>query len=361
MKKLTKLISSVVIFAVMTFSVTAQSVSVTNSFGGNTDSLSGDDFLIFDRSGDKEDTHISDRLQLDVTSKYIDSRVRLDFNGSGNKDGKNSAIQTRGYVDFRPVQPLNFMLGNAFFTKWAMKHGYLQALDDNHVSSKLCGNNGAAVLFNMAGFQLSAGTGYESYLDLNLGASYTLPNVFAIGVTSQDTTNNNRSISAYVGLLAVENLTLNAGYSYNFMAYDYLPNCEHVAILSVGYKFADFGLFIAADALYDITGKSYNSTTEEFVEQKDVDGDKYNSYCAVLFAGYDVNDKLTISCRGIAYNADKTRKTIKNSHSFIIYPNFDFKTEVGTFTAGARFYLSKNGGYKGFTIPFVWKYKLKVL
>ena len=360
MKKITKLLSLTAVFAALSFSVTAQSVSVTNTFGGDSDNLSGEDFLIFDKDGNKEDVHVSDRLQLDVASTYLDGRVRLDFNGSKDKDCKNSAVQTRGYANFRPVQPLNFMLGNAFFWKWTMKQGYLLALDDYLVSSKLCGNNGAAVLFNMSGLQLSAGTGYESALNLNLGASYTLPEVFAVGATAQDTTNKTRSISAYAGLLAVENLTLNVGYSYNIKASDYLPNSEHAAIVSVGYQFEDLGLFVAADALVDITGKAYNSASEEFVEQKDADGNKYNAFSATLFASYEVNEKLIVACRGTAYNADKTRKETTNVLSFTIYPHFEFATDVGSFTAGVRFYLNKNDGYTGFSVPFSWKYKFKI-
>ena len=358
MKMTKRFLSAVAAVSAMMFCLNAQSISVTNTFGGDTDNLSGDDFLVFDKDGNKEDVHVSDRLQLDVASEHLDSRVRLDFNGAAKKDGKDTAVQTRGYVNLRPVQPVNIIAGNKFFTKWAMKQGYLAAFDDNLLNSKLCGDNGAALLVNVSGLQVAGGFGYEKEMDLNCGASYTVDDVVAIGATAQNVTNKTRSISGYVGILAVENLAVNLGYSYNMQKYDYLPSTEHAAIVSASYSFEDLGLFIAADALVDLSGRYYSEASEEFVDREDKDG-KYNAFGTAVYASYDVNDTLSVSCKGIIYNADKDMK-VNNVLSAIVYPAVTFNTEVGSLTTGIRINFNKDDGFDGFSVPFSWKYKFKI-
>ena len=355
MKKTSKLFSAVAISAILTFTLNAQSISITNTFGGDPDNLAGTDFLVFDKDGDKEDVHVADRLQLDVTSEHIDSRVRLDFDSSADKSGRGTNVRTRGYVNLRPVEPLNIIAGNAFFTKWAMDQGYLAAFDDNLDNSKLCGSNGAALLFNMAGLQLAAGAGYESKLNLNFGLNYTMEDLFAIGATAQNMTDTKRSVTAYAGLLAVENLTVNAGYSYHKEEDDYLSSCEHGAILSVAYTFADLGLTLAADGLFDITGKKYDSDADEVVDNTDDEGNKFNAFSAAVFASYGINDNLTIMCRSGVTN------DLTNSLTWAVYPFFEYGTTLGTFSSGVRFLFDEDDGFSGFSIPFTWKYKFKIM
>ena len=45
----------------------AQSVSLTNTFGGNSDNVGTSDFLKFDKDGDKSNIVVGDRVQLDVS------------------------------------------------------------------------------------------------------------------------------------------------------------------------------------------------------------------------------------------------------------------------------------------------------
>ena len=357
MKMTKRFLSAVAAVSAMMFCLNAQSISVTNTFGGDTDNLSGNDFITFDEDGKKEDSvRVADRLQLDVTSDHLDSRVRLDFYETENKNSHKMepTILTRGYVNVRPVQPLNLIAGNAFFTKWAMKQGYLVAFDDNLVSSKLCGNNGTAVLFNMSGFQAAVGAGNEQKLNLNCGINYTMEDVFAVGATAQNLTEKERSITGYVGLLAVENLTLNAGYSYNLKKSDYLPATEHAAIVSVGYELPDLGLLVAADGLISLNGKKYDSDLEESVEYTDEDGNKFNPWTAAVFASYEVIENVTLACRaGITSGDDNVLATV-------VYPRVEYKTDVGTFLVGARFGFTKDDGFIGFSVPLSWKYKFKI-
>lgn len=354
MKKISKIIA-VTFFTSICFALSAQSVSITNTFGGDDDNLSGGtDFLVFDDEGNKEDTHIADRLQLDVKSDYLDSRVRIDFNATKDKAGKDTAVQTRGYVNLRPVQPLNIIVGNKFFTKWAMNPSYLCAVDDNLVGGKITGDNGSALVFNMNGFQAAAGVGYESKLDANFGLAYTLEDVFSAGATLQDATNSQRTISAYAGLLAVENLTLNAGYAYHLIDNDYSAACEHAALFTVGYEFPDLGLYIAADGIFSLTNKSYEPDSDTTIEYMDSNGDSYNPIFTALYASYGINDAFTIACRGKLLILGK-------DYYGSVYPHFDFATTVGTFRSGVRFNFDNSIGLSGFSIPFCWIYKFKVL
>ena len=88
-KKIKTIIAATVALSAFTALSAADTISLTNTFGGDNDKLSGKDFISFDKDGNKTDTHISDRVQLDLASKYIDSRLRLDINGSDNLKGAN--------------------------------------------------------------------------------------------------------------------------------------------------------------------------------------------------------------------------------------------------------------------------------
>ena len=81
----------------------AQSVSLTNTFGGNSDNVGTSDFLKFANDGTKVTAIVGDRVQLDFASEHIDSRVRLNVSGDA---GYIPSVQ--GYVNFRPFDWLAF-------------------------------------------------------------------------------------------------------------------------------------------------------------------------------------------------------------------------------------------------------------
>ena len=121
-----KILGIALVSAVLAGGAFAQSISLTNTFGGDTDNIgSNGEFISINKDGTKETTSsIGDRIQLDVSSEKVDARVRLDlaaptfkFNDSdsGKIDGKNTTVRLRGYVDYKPWTWLHLNAGNYFF------------------------------------------------------------------------------------------------------------------------------------------------------------------------------------------------------------------------------------------------------
>lgn len=330
----------------------AQSVSLTNTFGGNSDNVGTSDFLKFDKDGDKSNIVVGDRVQLDVSSEKIDSRVRLNIKGD---TGYANALQ--GYVNFRPVEQLNFVAGNKFFWKWSTAGAYLAAIDDILNHGKLADDNGAGLVLNFAkeennsAFTFASAFGNQSRLDLNFGAQFVVKDTFTIGVTAQDVTTDTRSLGAYAAITSIDNFLLNFGYTYNLTDAGYIQGAQHVAQVSVGYTIKDAGLSIYADLLSGLNNKSnYNETTEKF--------DKLDSGLPI-YAAFRTNYKLNenFDLNG-SIKINHYLEADDNGTSVTVYPYFDYKTNVGTFRSGLRVFF--DDGYKEFNIPFSWQLKLPV-
>ena len=354
--------------------LSAQSVTLTNTFGGNNDNVGTSDFLKFDGDGDKTDAVVGDRLQLDVASEHIDSRIRLNIvNGS--------AVATNAYVNFRPIQPLNFIAGNTFFWKWTTPGAYLAATDDYLAHGKLADSNGAGVVYNLVsddvGITFAASVGAQSRLDLNFGAQFALKDTLTIGVTAQDVTESTVSVGAYFALHAVENLLLNLGYTYNPADTSYYtgqqasnikesydganaqPGTQHLAQLSVGYTLSDVGngLSLYADIATGLNNKTHYYTVNTTTG---TDSDFYELDDGVPFYGaVRANLKATENLDVNFWVRGNHWLGAKDTYDAVtVYPYFDYKTNVGTFRAGVRAFFNKDDGFNGFNIPFSWQYKI---
>ena len=332
--------------------VMAQNVSVTNTFGGNSDNTGTSDFLKFDEDWNKADAVVGDRIQLDVSSDKLDSRVRLNIKGDANF---SNALQ--GYANFRPIEQLNFIGGNKFFWKWTVDGAYLSAIDDFLSHGKLADDNGAGVVVNISpedsdfGFLFAGAAGAKSRLDLNFGAQFFIKDSFSIGVTAQDVTTDARSFGAYVALNGVEKLILNFGYTYNLTDSSYIQGSQHAAQVSVGYKIEDANLSLYADFLSGFNNKSnYDEKLEDFAEL-----DSGIPFYGAFRAKYKLNENLDLNA---SVKVNHYLKADENGTTVTVYPYFDYKTVVGTFRSGVR--VRFDDGYKGFNIPFSWQYKVPV-
>ena len=208
---------------VLASGVSAQSITLTNIFGGDADNLYSSDFITLEKDEDgnltKGNVNVADRLQLDFKGDKILGRVRLEaktgtVNGklATNFDTKDSDIRLRGFVGFNPWEFLTIAGGNKFFTKYSLSAAYLAASDDQESHGNLLDTDGAGVIFNIAGLKIAGGVAAESRLNLNFAASYDIKDVVSLGFTFQDVTTEAFSFAGYAGLNAVENLILNVGY-----------------------------------------------------------------------------------------------------------------------------------------------------
>ena len=342
---------------VLASGVSAQSITLTNIFGGDADNLYSNDFITLEKDDDgnltKGNVNVADRLQLDFKGDKILGRVRLEaktgtVNGklATNFDTKDSDIRIRGFVGFNPWEFLTIAGGNSFFTKYSLSAAYLAASDDQESHGNLLDTNGAGVIFNIAGLKIAGGVAAESRLNLNLAASYDIKDVVSLGFTFQDVTTEAFSFAGYAGLNAVEDLILNVGYIYNHEG-GYLASAEQAVQVSAGYTFKDIGLTLLGDLQLGLTKNG----------AKDKDG-KYAGYDRVplytkVVAGISPLDNLDVS---LAFTlADEGI----NAVGYSFYPYIDYDTGLGTIRTGARFKFG-DSDFTGIDIPLSWTYKFKI-
>ena len=342
---------------VLASGVSAQSITLTNIFGGDADNLYSGDFITLEKDDDgnlnKGNVNVADRLQLDFKGDKILGRVRLEaktgtVNGklATNFDTKDSDIRIRGFVGFNPWEFLTIAGGNSFFTKYSLSAAYLAASDDQESHGNLLDTNGAGVIFNIAGLKIAGGVAAESRLNLNFAASYDIKDVVSLGFTFQDVTTEAFSFAGYAGLNAVEDLILNVGYIYNHEG-GYLASAEQAVQFSAGYTFKDIGLTLLGDLQLGLTKNGAKDKDGKYAEY-----DRAPLYTKVV-AGISPLDNLDVS---LAFTlTDESTGAV--GYSF--YPYIDYDTGLGTIRTGARFNF-KDSDFSGIDIPLSWTYKFKI-
>lgn len=352
-------------------SLASADISLSSTFGGNEDSIWGNDFMSWSRKDDDPATtdrdesdefessvaNVSERLQLDYSSEKIDGRLRLEFNANNNINGKNAPVRLRGFARFTPVEQIQFAAGNDFFTKYGVSAAYLAAADDTYSSGKMA-ESGLAFTAKFNTFKFVANWAGDSQADsldklgLNFGADFVIPDSVKIGMTLKNITSDDRTFGIFAGLGSVENLVLNAGYIYN--ANDIFP-AKHALQVSAGYTFKDAGIKVSADVISALTNEYVkNGETEEY---KNSDGDKVYPFYTRVAASYSATENLKVK-------GDVKLSTLLGedySTETVVYPSVEYKLpkKMGSLQAGVRFTfqdLKDNGGLQKFSIPLCWKW-----
>lgn len=352
-------------------SLASADISLSSTFGGNEDSIWGNDFMSWSRKDDDPATtdrdesdefessvaNVSERLQLDYSSEKIDGRLRLEFNANNKINGKNAPVRLRGFVRFTPVEQIQFAAGNDFFTKYGVSAAYLAAADDTYSSGKMA-ESGLAFTAKFNTFKFVANWAGDSQADnldklgLNFGADFVIPDTVKIGTTLKNITSDDRTFGIFAGLGSVENLVLNAGYIYN--ANDIFP-AKHALQASAAYTFKDAGINVAADVVSVLTNEFVkDGETEEY---KNSDGDKVYPFYTRVAASYSATENLKVK-------GDVKLSTLLGedySTETVVYPSVEYKLpkKMGSVQAGVRFTfqnLKDNGGLQKFSIPLCWKW-----
>lgn len=352
-------------------SLASADISLSSTFGGNEDSIWGNDFMSWSRKDDDPATtdrdesdefessvaNVSERLQLDYSSEKIDGRLRLEFNANNNINGKNAPVRLRGFARFTPVEQIQFAAGNDFFTKYGVSAAYLAAADDTYSSGKMA-ESGLAFSAKFNTFKFVANWAGDSQADnldklgLNFGADFVIPDTVKIGTTLKNITSDDRTFGIFAGLGSVENLVLNAGYIYN--ANDVFP-AKHALQASAAYTFKDAGINVAADVVSVLTNEFVkDGETEEY---KNSDGDKVYPFYTRVAASYSATENLKVK-------GDVKLSTLLGedySTETVVYPSVEYKLpkKMGSLQAGVRFTfqdLKDNGGLQKFSIPLCWKW-----
>lgn len=352
-----KIVSALLAGMLVCGALSAQSIKIVNTFGGDADSTGGSDLFTFENQKDDEGayknefankTRVSDRLQLDASGEKFDGRVRLEF-ATTKLNGKESTIRLRGYGRFKPIDQFQLIAGNDFSTKVVVDAGYLAASDDTPKYGRIL-QSGFGAISNWTfgeekNINLKIAGGLkgtdDSFLDvknlgLDAGVNFGIKNLFSAGATFQNVTGD-LSAGAFVGLKAVENLTLNAGYIYNDTDTDYIPVVsKNVVSLTAGYNFKEIGLSAAADVISAV-------------------GEEKNPFLTKLNVTYKATDDITVGAKAkvsLVFGDNNSAKTE-------IYPNvtYNLPNKMGSLTTGLRMNLDSIGLTK-FAVPFNWKITL---
>lgn len=352
-------------------SLASADISLSSTFGGNEDSIWGNDFMSWSRKDDDPATtdrdesdefessvaNVSERLQLDYSSEKIDGRLRLEFNANNKINGKNAPVRLRGFARFTPLEQIQFAAGNDFFTKYGVSAAYLAAADDTYSSGKMA-ESGLAFTAKFNTFKFVANWAGDSQADnldklgLNFGADFVIPDTVKIGTTLKNITSDDRTFGIFAGLGSVENLVLNAGYIYN--ANDIFP-AKHALQASAAYTFKEAGINVAADVVSVLTNEFVkDGETEEY---KNSDGDKIYPFYTRVAASYSATENLKVK-------GDVKLSTLLGedySTETVVYPSVEYKLpkKMGSVQAGVRFTfqdLKENGGLQKFSIPLCWKW-----
>lgn len=352
--------------------VTAQSIKIANTFGGDADSTGGSDLFVFENQKNEDgdgysneftnSTRVSNRLQMDASSSQFDARVRLEF-AAEKYNGTASTVRLRGYGRYKPVDAFQIIAGNDFSTKVAVDAGYFAASDDSPKFARIL-QSGLGALSNLnfgdednifvkvgGGLRFEDGSVLNiNKLGLDAGLSFGMQKLFSVGATFQNVTGNNISVGVFAGLNSIENLTLNAGYIYNNTDTDYITKTAKNSVsFTAGYKFSDLGLFAGVDVVCGL-GNEYldNGETKKY-QKNDTD---LIPFLTKLNISYKATDNLTVGANAkvsMMLGDDASSKTE-------VYPNltYNLSNKFGSVTTGVRMTFDKYGIAK-FAVPINWK------
>lgn len=368
MKKILTVVAATVLAC---SAVSAQSLKLVNTFGGDSDSTGGSDLFIFQNQKNADgsyknefenETRVSDRLQLDASAEKFDARLRMEI-GATKLNGKDSTVRFRGYGRFKPIEQLQLIAGNDMFTKVPVDTGYLVASDDTPKYARILQNGFGAISSwnfgedNNVNLKLVGGVkGSDNSftnadkLGLDVGFNFGMKNIFSTGASFQNVTGYNFSMSAFAGLNAIENLTLNAGYIYNATDTDFITKTAKNAFsLTAGYKFKDAGLFVGADVISAIGNEYLEKGETKKYEKK---GTALTPFLTKLNVTYKVTDNITVGAKAKIALMLGDNDSVKTE----IYPNvtYNLSNKMGSLSTGVRLNLDKDGISK-FAIPFTWK------
>ncbi|MDE5899286.1 MAG: hypothetical protein K2H09_08515 [Treponemataceae bacterium] len=386
MKKILGMIAA----GALCYAAGAQTMTLTNTFGGDYDDVATSDMITFSRFDDKgtdedlknpaDDDVFSpsaiagDRLQFDFVSAKFDGRLRLRLQtpalgsggwntGGGNGKGDAPLIYFQGYARFIPVEYVAFGFGNQYFLKTTLGGAYLPAAADVPAWGRMI-RSGLSVTGKIpVGLTLTGSFSPTGKLDnmdnlgFDFGIDWLIANAVSIGATFQNVTSEKAFTSGvFAGLKAVDNLTLNAGFVWNAAENDFFYKSSKTALqFSAGYTFVDAGFGLYLDLISGLSNEYINSDgdTEEYTD----DGVPFQ---AMVRATVNVTEAISLSLESIVKSMLGAEDTVVQAYPYIKYK---LPHNFGTFKAGVRLNFqdqpgTEMDGLKSFSFPISWEYKI---
>lgn len=349
----------------------AQKISVTNILGGDKSETGSGDIFYFLKVSDKNGDYIgystnpvmSDRFQVDVKSKKIDSRIRSDMNLIWNKNFAPD-FSIRGYGMCFPIEYIGLGAGNSFFQKYALKGAWLAASDDSPKTGRLL-KSGAAIysvlpLKNIGkvrgAFSVDSeiwGEDDSEKLDeknsflFNAGFEYEYPGIVSLGCVFQNINNPAFRYGIYSGTTLGDVFLLNTGFIYNYRD---IFKTRFAFMTSAGYENKDYNFGIFTDCVFGFD----NSYLKKSGAVGRYENNEIPLYSA-LRIDYKVSDSWLLETNGNVCIFIHDTSSLKCE----IYGGCEYKISktAGSIKGGSRLSFS-NSGLSGFSFPVVWKVKV---
>ena len=340
-------------------------LTIKNTVGADSDELGDYDFFttqsekdISDKTTEAKTFAFGDRFQIDLDSKQLDGRFRLEtlFHKTNvTYDGEKLDYDDEvpkllfvpsGFLHYKPIKQFGIVGGNNFYKHFAIQSGYLAAADDTTKYGRLLTDSlgedryfssGSVGIYSngMAGGITSDwDLGDTVYLKMAGGATIypekdddgELPkaidfglnagglNLVDFGFTAHDVSEDTRKFGVFAGYTGNQNLVLNTGFYYNFTDSDYLPEMrversgeyefkkqttKYALGLSAGYNFAEQGFGIYGDLITGLTNEYIGK-----VKYYDSDGNLIDTKIESIIRGATV----------VKYKNGKAKRTDEFTH-----------------------------------------------
>lgn len=322
----------------------------------------------------------SEKLSFSVMGEWTFEPVKSVEDALDDNDVKGNQFTPTDhdwFIEFRPIKEFAIGWNDDLFVSGSS----LPVWDDDIKAGNYTTNDGIALIARpVEGLTIGAGLDKCSFGGddddykpiINFGANYEYQNMFAAGVAVQNVAGSSvdgdkrkLTVGAFASITAVENLTLNLGYTHNdyegidFGLVNPFENFNIIGqnVATLGATYEANGLSLAADAAFNFNGA--DDTDEEGLTQfAEADENRYDAYFG-LCVEYAITEQFTAGVTGLVALDLSSNDDVfadKADLYFAVGPAVKYAlNDHNEFSVGVNF--EKAGSdYQAMNIPLSWTY-----
>lgn len=324
----------------------------------------------------------SEKLSFSVMGEWTfepEKSVEDALDDNDVKGNKFTRTDHDWFIEFRPIKEFAIGWNDDLFVSGSS----LPVWDDDIKAGNYTTNDGIALIARpVEGLTIGAGLDQcafggddDDYKPvINFGANYEYQDMFAAGVAVQNVAGSSvdgdkrkLTVGAFASITAVENLTLNLGYTHNdyegidFGLVNPFENFNIIGqnVATLGATYEANGLSLAADAAFNFNGA--DDTDEEGLTQfaeADENKNRYDAYFG-LCVEYAITEQFTAGVTGLVALDLSSNDDVfadKADLYFAVGPAVKYAlNDHNEFSVGVNF--EKAGSdYQAMNIPLSWTY-----
>ena len=322
----------------------------------------------------------SEKLSFSVMGEWTFEPVKSVEDALDDNDVKGNKFTLTDhdwFIEFRPIKEFAIGWNDDLFVSGSS----LPVWDDDIKAGNYTTNDGIALIARpVEGLTIGAGLDQGSFGGddddykpiINFGANYEYQDMFAAGVAVQNVAGSSvdgdkrkLTVGAFASITAVENLTLNLGFTHNdyegidFGLVNPFENFNIIGqnVATLGATYEANGLSLAADAAFNFNGA--DDTDEEGLTQfAEADENRYDAYFG-LCVEYAITEQFTAGVTGLVALDLSSNDDVfadKADLYFAVGPAVKYAlNDHNEFSVGVNF--EKAGSdYQAMNIPLSWTY-----